>query len=94
MRCKVYKEEIIKNIFLGKLANDECIPASDEFVETKKRCDLLNEQMIEQLKDNSELLKKYNQTIFCFEDMSEQSDADHFVEGFKIGFLLAIELMN
>ena len=86
--------EIIRKIFLGKLANNENIPASKDYEDAKKKFDLLDKEMSELLNGNADLLAKYNKTIVCFDEASEQSETDHFVEGFKVGFLLATELLN
>ena len=86
--------EIIKNIFLGNVGNCDCIPQSREYEEAENCFDKLDKEFRELLKDKSELLDKYNQISTTLVDMLEQTEIDHFVEGFRFGFLLALDVLN
>ena len=86
--------EIIKKIFLGNVGNRDCIPQSKEYEEAEKCFDEFDKEFRELLKNKDDLLDRYNQISATLVDMFEQTEADHFVEGFRAGFLLALDLTN
>ena len=87
-------KSLIAQIFYKERGNYETIPQSEKY---KKALQVLvekDEEMRAQLKNLPDLLQIYNDVTWAEGDLNCKSVEDHFLEGFRVGFLLALDVVG
>jgi len=87
-------DSIIKQIFLGKKGNCENIKFHKKYYDTLDEAITCEKDFQAKLESNNELSKLYLKVSDTYNENNSESAVAHFVEGFKIGILLGLELMQ
>lgn len=85
------KDRTISEIFFMQLNNISCDGKYDEVNDILSNT---NDYMLNALKDNEEILKHYKTMTDALDKYNALESKDFYIEGFKFGFKLAMDIFN
>lgn len=85
---------ILEKIFNPKRPLYELIPESDEYAEQQKKFFALDEDLRKKLEEYPTLTKLYDSVSLERDYLSVLSSDDYYMEGFRVGFMLAVDLFD
>ena len=84
----------IAQIYYGENGLQELIPQSEKYKKALSEVVKKDEEIREKWKNNPEALKLYDEFVWAKGNMQCEEVENHFVEGFRFGFLMALDVMG
>lgn len=84
----------ILQMFYGKRGNSDLIACTDEYSRLAEIAGKYYNEFREKIKDNNELLSLFDKVLDSNADLHCESADLHYVEGFRFGFLMALDVLH
>ena len=88
------RNSVIEQLYRGNRPLYEGIPLSEETKRSVENFIRLDNEFRAKLKEYPDLLAMYQRTNKAMENMSSYDANDHYMEGFRFGVLLGIDIAN
>lgn len=88
------KKSAIMQMFYGKRGYNELVPCGKTYRKLLRKAIEKEENMKEKLREQPELLKLYEEAIEALDALSDESSDRHYVEGFRFGVLMGMDILN
>ncbi|MBE7085291.1 MAG: hypothetical protein E7368_04470 [Clostridiales bacterium] len=84
----------ILQMYHGKRGTSDHILSSEEYARLLEIAEGYDNKFRKKIKDNDELLSLFDKVLDANADLSCESVDLHYVEGFRFGFLMAIDVLH
>lgn len=86
--------DTIREMIHGEKGKIENVKMSEEYSKLLQSFIDVDKEMKEKLKNSPEMLEKYNKAIDAFWAYSSEESTCFYIEGFRFGVLLGLEIAN
>ena len=83
----------ILQMFYGKRGNSDLVACTKEYSRLADIAGKFDQAFREKIKDNNELLSLFDKVLDSNADLHCESVDLHYVEGFRFGFLMALDVI-
>ena len=82
----------IRDMYEKRRGNYESIPLNSEYEKLSREYDKIEEEFLGRFGNIPDLTKSYNKAIDAFMDMEIEYANCHYLEGFRFGVLMGLEI--
>jgi len=87
-------KSVIRQMFLEEKGSCQSINPSENYNETRNEIIEYENKFKEWIKSNQELFELYSKISDTTTTLISETETTHYVEGFKLGILLGLELLK